>query len=247
MTDQLYRVVDAANQGWHPAGTTEGGWVLSADYGFQRGLPDYPGYDELAAARGPLRPVLPITEDDKAELRQLFTAASRKTITTLAAALETVFDRLRDDHSALDMLDRGGAFEGARTHLLAGREGSWESASLIGVVLFGNELNLAKETRDRRSVEARRAAGPGRRVDVRARDLMADMIYRWVTDPARFTEVAETLASVVSSYADERAGADGWRQIADQWLQPGGLAQETFSVCYRLLYSLSAHFDTSLS
>jgi hypothetical protein len=61
------------------------------------------------------------------------------------------------------------------------------------------------------------------------------VIYRWTTDQQRYTEVAETLAFVVSSYADgtER----GWAAVADQWLQPGGLDQEGTYVTYSLLCS----------
>lgn len=35
--------------------------------------------------------------------------------------------------------------------------------------------------------------------------------------------------------------------IADQWLQPGGLAQADFSTCYRLFYAHSEHLDTGLT
>jgi hypothetical protein len=235
-----YRVVDAHNQGWHPTGTLEGGTVISADYGFKRGLPDYPTYEALAAARGPLRPVQPITAADRDELRRLIAYAGRQAITSLAAAVEVVWNELIE-RSKADTLD---AYHRAKTWLLAGREGSWESEALIAVALFGNTLNLAKETRDRWRVPDRRAAGPVRRVNKEVRDQMAAMILRWVTDPARFTEVAETLAAVVSAYADEIHGPDGWRMIADQWLQPGGLAAEDTRNCYRLFYSLSEHLDT---
>lgn len=59
-----------------------------------------------------------------------------------------------------------------------------------------------------------------------------DMIVRWVTDPKRFTEVAATLAETVSSYADANGG---WKAIADQWLQPGGLNHESVYVTSHLL------------
>ena len=53
-----------------------------------------------------------------------------------------------------------------------------------------------------------------------------------MTDPTRFTEVAETLAWMVSSYAEEHGG---WKAIADQWLQPGGLDKEGVYVTSHLL------------
>ena len=64
--------------------------------------------------------------------------------------------------------------------------------------------------------------------------------------PDRYTEVAETLASIVSSHADQH-GADGWRAIADQWLQPQALSRADFATCYRLLYSRSEHYDPFLA
>jgi hypothetical protein len=45
---------------------------------------------------------IPISNEDAARLREHFTTAGR-TITTLAAALEQVFDAIRQDHE-----DRGG-------------------------------------------------------------------------------------------------------------------------------------------
>ena len=132
--------------------------------------------------------------------------------------------------------------------MMAGRAGSWEADLLISVVWIGNGLNLAKPTKAMKDVGKLRAAGPVRRVDKAARDAMAAIIWwRWVTNPERYTELAENLAAVVSRYADDRFGRDGWAKIADQWLQPGGLAHVDFATCYRLFYSLSQHLDTSLA
>jgi hypothetical protein len=50
----------------------------------------------------------------------------------------------------------------------------------------------------------------------------------------------------VSRYCDATGGSEGWATVADQWLQPGGMAQHDFSVCYRLLYSLSEHFNPTV-
>jgi hypothetical protein len=242
-TGHAYRFVDAQNQGWQPVGGSQGETPLwAADYGFKRDLGNR-SLPDLEATRGPLRPVEPITDDDQAELCHLFTIAGRKAITTLAAALEAVFHQVRESRGGLN---GPGSWEYAKRTLMAGREGSWESELLIGIVWFGNEMNLAKETRTCRDVDDRRAAGPVKRVHAGARDAIATILYSWVTNPQRYTEVAETLASVVSRYCDGTAGPRGWQAAADQWLQPHGLAQETFSMCYRLFYSLSEHFDTSL-
>ena len=237
----LYRVVDHANQGWYPSSDDLGGVIYAADYGFRRDLAAG-SYEDLAATRGPLRPVEPVTDDDRAALHELFAAAGRKTITTLAAAIETVFHQVREEHGGLAA---PGSWEFARRTLTAGREGSWESEVLIEVMLFGNELNLAPATRSTRyDVDARRAAGPSKRVDVSARQGVAAILHGWVTDPARYTEVAETMAGIVSSYCDGQP--EGWKAVADQWLQPGGLAQAHFSACYRLFYGLSDRFDSAV-
>lgn len=240
------RVVDRENQGWYLTQDAGRNLIYSAGYRRQ-GLPER-YRDELAATRGPLRPVLPITDADYAEMRRLFTQAGRKTIATLAAAVETVFHQLRESRGGLGSAHD--SFEYAMRTMKAGREGSWEAEALDAVMWFGNELNLApapgKKIRNTWDNDARRAAGPGRRVDAAVRDELAAMLTRWVTGPERYTEVAETLAAVVSRYADETADRDGWRAVADQWLQPGGLAHGTFVACYRLLYSLSEHFNPDL-
>lgn len=237
---QAYRVVDAHNQGWHPAGDGHGGSKWSADYGFDRGLEDVATLDELEAARGPLRPVLPVTDEDEAEIRRLFTAAKRKAVTTLAAALAQVFHDLREEAGGLDNMTDSFAY--ATRTLLAGREGSWESEVLKSLVWFGDDLNLDQKNR-MLTVKARRAADPSKRVDRQIRDELAVIIHRWVTDPQRYTEVAETLTGIVSWFADEAGGTGGWRLVADQWLQPGALDATNMQACYNLLYSRSEHFN----
>ena len=87
-----------------------------------------------------------------------------------------------------------------------------------------------------------RTAGPGHRVSYKARDQTAAIITRWLTDPARYTEVAGTLADIVSHYADQH-GPDGWRVIVDQWLQSPAFGGSGFRVCYRLFYSRSEHYN----
>lgn len=248
------RLVDRENQGWYL--TTEG-------YVHNWNEPALT-LDELDKQRAPWRPVLSVTDEDVASLEAAFERAGRKTITTLAAAIEQVFHELREHELAGHHADAGptssDAFIGAtyvsasesydyaKRTLTAGRAGSWESAVLTEVMLFGQGLNLVRAKRgEDGSVKAMRERGPARRrVDVDARREMADVLRRWVTDPDRYTEVAATLAWVVSAYADRVAGADGWKAVADQWLQPGALARTDFVTCYRLLYSQSAHFDSGV-
>lgn len=216
-----HRLVDRENQGWYLTSDGAGGFAYGADFGHRSGL-ENTDLTTLTRERGPWRPVEPITDADEALLRDAFTRAGRKTITTLAAALADVYHQARE---------RGGDSHdyGCRT-LTAGRGGSWESAVLLQVAWFGNDLRH----------------GSGKRIDAGARQTFVEVLTRWTSDPERFTEVAETLAAVVSQYADERHGADGWRKVADQWLQPASLARDDFSTCYRLFYSQSEHFDSGL-
>lgn len=225
------RVVDRDNNGWYLAADGHGGFVYCLDYSTRM-----PNYTTLEAAHGPLRPVLPVEDADVAELDRLLSKAGRKAVTSLAAALDVVFDQLSKSTGGLD------DYYAERT-LRAGRSGSWESVLLTGMVVFGCGLNLNQKASTSSDAAAMRAV-PSRRVDHEARDQIAAVITRWVTDPARYTEVAETLANIVSGYAD-RHGADGWRKIADQWLQPAAFPRAGFIVCYRLLYSRSEHYDSS--
>jgi hypothetical protein len=88
-------------------------------------------------------------------------------------------------------------------------------------------------------------AGKPSRIDEPAAAGIHAILYRWATDPARFTELAETLARVVSEYADSTPR--GWADIADQWLQPGALDHhEGVHVTYSLLYSRSAGFNPAV-
>lgn len=224
------------------------GWYLTMDgagsTGYQRddnraGAGGLLTFAEVERDHGPVRPVEPISDVDQVALVDAFRTAGRKTITTLAAAVELVFHRRRVEH-----VNQRDSYDAAKRALTAGRAGSWESVVLIEVMLFGNGLNLVRPKGMRNaSPEVMRAAGPSRRVNAEVRDTLADMIYRWVTDPARYTEVAETLAWQVSAFADSYGTRGGWLTVADQWLMPGGLASEDIRSCYRLFYSLSEHFD----
>jgi hypothetical protein len=243
MSETPYRVVDRENQGWHSTSKSEDGErVYAASYGFERGLPDRT-YLELARTRAPLRPVEPVTDEDVAMLHALFAQAGRKAIATLASALEAVFHRLREQRGGLAKAHE--SYEFACRTLKAGREGSWESELLIDVVMFGNSLNLAPAKGGASwDVAARRAGGPSSRVHATAQAHMTLTFWQWVTGPDRYTEVAETLAAIVSSYCDAQEA--GWKAVADQWLQPSALAKDDFRACYRLFYSTSEHFDSGV-
>jgi hypothetical protein len=231
-----YRIADSQNQGW----LTRGDGIYE---GFDQAPLEPRPLAEIEREFGPWRPVLPLLEGDRAELVAAFDIAGRKMITSVASALEQVFHEARER-----AVEPGGSlgtddYRYAVRTLTAGRPGSWEASSVIGVVLFGNELNLYpyKQGTD---VATMRATGPHpKRVNIEAKDRIEHVLRRWTNSPDRYTEVPETLAAVISSYADDLYEEAGWSRIADQWLQPGGLAQENFGRCYHLLYSTSLHFD----
>jgi hypothetical protein len=238
-----YRVVDSHDQGWLTTGpTAEAGHLYEASYGWKRGL-ERMTLDQLAAERGGWRPVVAPTDDEDAAIEAAIRAAGRKAIASIAAALDVVFHEVREQHDGLS--DPHGSYVAAKMALMAGREGSWESEVLIQVVMAGNGFNLVRpKGRGHADASQMRAAGPSPRVDRAARDDLAAVFTAWTRSTDRYVEVAETLASIVSRFADDEYGPDGWRRIADQWLQPDApVRSEDFSACYRLLYSQSEHFD----
>jgi hypothetical protein len=60
------------------------------------------------------------------------------------------------------------------------------------------------------------------------------VLRRWIEGPGPNVELAETAAVCISTIADG-AGPDGWRLVADQWLQAD------YESCHQLLYSQSQH------
>jgi hypothetical protein len=238
------RVVDRHNYGWYRASDGRGGSVYCFDYHTR-----IPNYTTLVAARGPVRPVLPVEPDHVAELDRLLALAGRRAITSIAAAFESVFSSLRDaatelDDCALlegdDEMNHHASFEFALRTLKAGRPGSWESALIAEVVFAGRDLQVDHDLSKVGRRTARRTGDISRRVHRKARDQIAAIITGWVTNPERYTEVAETLACIVSRHADQY-GLEGWRMIADRRLERP--AFEGFGACYRLFYSRSEHYN----
>lgn len=211
-----YRVVDAQDHGWY---LTRDGY--SPDLGGSAALPYGITWEQLVATRSPLRPVVPAPPADVAELQDALRAAGRKAVTTLAAALATLYDF--ELSREWDKPEPEREYERAMRVLVAGRGGSWESSLLREFTYFGRDV----------------AAKP-KRVDADAKGRIARVLDRWVHDPAGYVEVAETLAAIVSGIADEH-GPDGWKHVADQWLQPGGMAEADTRVAVNLLHSQSPH------
>ncbi|MFF2088634.1 hypothetical protein ACFVVM_33025 [Nocardia sp. NPDC058176] len=236
-----YRIVDARNVGWIVQGGTD--QYRSFDPSVA-GEPEMSTATlaEITAAHGPVRPVVVRPTDDSDALRAAFDGAGRKTITSIASAVEVVHFEARNRFGPWDSDVSATAAYAERT-LIAGRPGSWESARLSDLWLFGSELNLWRRD-NRASLAEMRASGPNpKRVDVVARDRIAEVLRRWTGDPECYVEVAENLSGIVSGYADDRYGDQGWKHIADQWLQPDArLPSAAAESLYRLLYSKSAYF-----
>jgi hypothetical protein len=241
-------------QGWFLTVDGAGREHYAADYGRERDLGPHT-LEQIVEHHGPWRPVVPPSDADCSEIESVFDACGRKSVATLCAALEELFYQLREGFGGLNAPD---SFEYARRTLLMGREGSWESELLMELIWFGNGLNLdPPHRRMDNSIEGRRRRGPNKRVDVDGRGRLVAVLDRWVRGPDSYVEVAETLASIVAHYADERHGEHGWKAIADQYLcqlrdvttmGPDDLQayykrnQDAIG-CYRLLYGLSQHVN----
>ncbi|SFO26805.1 hypothetical protein SAMN05216207_104044 [Pseudonocardia ammonioxydans] len=82
-----------------------------------------------------------------------------------------------------------------------------------------------------------------RRYDAATADDIAAVLVRWVSNPDRYTEVAETLAGLFGDFADEHGG---WPAVADQWLQRGALDRDGVLLAYGLLYATGEEFDPAM-
>ncbi len=208
--------MDSAQQGWFSP-VRDSRHYYSADYGWQRKLADLTP-EQLDRERGPLRPVQPITQGGSAQLRTALRAAGRQAVTTLAGALAEVYRAQREAHGG----DRqAGATAAARRSLTAGQEGSWQSRALIALTSFGTGL-------------------PPSRVHEPSRQALVDLITDWITNPAGYAELAETLAAEVSAVVDEDGG---WACVADDLLGADSPTPKDAAGAYLYLSSLSKDFD----
>ncbi|MER5649670.1 hypothetical protein [Streptosporangium sp. NPDC002524] len=183
-----YRVVDGRGDGWLSVKPhTEEDKALGVPVVYQ-GRPGQPNttLEALTAERGPVRPVVLPSDDDDEALRQALTGAGRKAAGTLAAALYRVACKASD-----------AAGRRAPDLLVAGRPGSWESASMRQLTWeIGSDIKP-------------------KWVDAAALGVLEEILTRWVLSPDSFVEVAENLASVFGPVVD---AAGGWEKVADQWL-----------------------------
>jgi len=173
------RVVDAHFQGWYLSGSG----LYEADYGRSRNLDPRP-YPELIETRGPLREVVPPSETSTAEAEAALKVAGHLAAGSLLVALARV---------ALRISARPGRL--ATGTLLAGREGSWETADMNSLI-WNLGIDLADE---------------GSRYHEGAVERLTAVIDGWIGGET-YTEVAATLAGIFADVTDELGG---WPAVTD--------------------------------
>ncbi|MFG3336952.1 hypothetical protein ACGFZZ_33660 [Streptomyces tendae] len=182
-----YRVVDRFYQGWY---LRSGDGTFDADGGHRRELETL-DFTMLELTRGPLRPVVPPTDEDCAAVKAALVGAGRKAAGSLLVALYR-----------LVLEDAGAGREGgARYRMMAGREGSWESEDMVRLA-----WNVGVDLAEKKT-----------RFDEAAVSELVRVVQGWVTGPDVYVEVAANLAWLFSKVADE---AGGWSAVADRPLQP---------------------------
>jgi hypothetical protein len=202
---------------------------------------------------GPWRPVMPMTDADRERLCAAFEVAGRMLIGTVASALaQAHHEACERIGSAIDASDLNPDLKEykkrtyAHRTLTAGQPGSQQAEEVVDMVRFGAGL-VAKSTTKGRGAQETGEVGPNlKRVNVAAREEIAAVLRGWTANPDRYTEVPANLAKTIAAYADATYGAGGWKNIADQWLQPGSRDRVTFARCYFLFYSFSVHFNDDL-
>ncbi|MDX3166002.1 hypothetical protein PV516_19630 [Streptomyces scabiei] len=169
------RVVDDRDQGWHRSSHNDA--MYGADFGEKRGLPLL-SYAQLIARRGPIRPVVPPTDEDDAAVTGALRLAGRKAAATVLVAAYRVARQYNDDA------------ERSVNRLYAGREGSHESHGLR-VLAWEVGCDLAER--------------PGRFHEAAA-ETIAEVLVRWTSSKDTFTEVAENLLHLFAKVADGDGG-----------------------------------------
>lgn len=191
--DTPYRVVAANLFGWHQIKADGDEPVYARDDG--RGLPPERGgpldFARLTELHGPLRPVILPSDDDQAAIKSALVDAGRQAMVTLAVVLHGLAMADVEQHPRGIGVERGSI-------LTAGRGGSWESAAMQNFVWsFGD---TTKESR----------------IDAAAREVLAEVLGRWVNGADGYVEVAENLAGIISEIIDDSDGDVD--SIADRWL-----------------------------
>ncbi|WP_280343188.1 hypothetical protein [Nocardia neocaledoniensis] len=168
---------------------------------------------------------------EAAALRAAIQAIGRRAVGTLAAAVDQVHHEANYRDGRWDSAAAERVLTGADAPAL------WNPQTLMWLRHTGAWLN-----------RRRHPAGPPRphtgpkpsRVDLDAREQIATVLRAWTT-PGRGVPVAESLARIVSHYADTTRGPDSWRRIADQWLPRTSARPSWGPGCHDLLMARSIY------
>ncbi|MBO0876810.1 MAG: SRPBCC family protein [Pseudonocardia sp.] len=171
--NQPSQVVDLWHLGWRliSGGDAINGGMYTANptgAGAPRTLGD------LAATRGPLRPVVGPSAADIHEIDQLLALARKRAAPSIAAAVHAAYARLRETHADLGADLRGGL---ARQRLTSASEATPPAAALLALLAEPEPATSA--------------------IHPATRDVLARMITRWVGHPDHYTDPAVTLVTVV--------------------------------------------------
>ncbi|MGF0320747.1 hypothetical protein [Nocardia fluminea] len=179
-----------------------------------------------------VRPAAPeYLPSESDSLRAAFDAIGRRAVGTLACAVDEVYHEACHCHRPWDFA------YAERTLTGADDPSVWDPRALMWLRYTGAWLNRRPHPSD----PPRPNAGPKpSRVDVDAREQFATVLRAW-TAPERGVPVAESLARIVSSYADETHGPDSWRRIADQWMPLVSTRPSWGPNCHRVLMARSIY------
>ncbi|MDW4912540.1 hypothetical protein [Streptomyces californicus] len=185
-----FRVVDSHDVGWFAVGPARYTNTLL------RSGREPLSLDDLDAERGPLRTVVPASEEDLGRLRDALAAAGTKATASLLVALY----RLARRHAEQEY-ERSGRLQSSR--LYAGGDDTWESQAMRSLV-WSLGVDLADKAR---------------RLDEQAMQQIVIIVDQWVTPEA--VVYVEVAGSVARAFQAAAALAGGWEALADRHFQPG--------------------------
>ncbi|MGW5440442.1 hypothetical protein [Nocardia asteroides] len=177
------------------------------------------------------------TQEEADTLCAAVAAARRRAVGTLATAVDLVHREARERHGPWDR-DPQGRFAYA-DQVLTGADdpARWDPQALERVRQCGAWLNRWPHPTD----PPRPDTGPKpTRVALDGRARIAAVLRAW-TAPSRRVPVADSLARIISAYADTTHGPGAWRHLADQWLPAESTRPSWGPDCHELLLAYSIH------
>lgn len=202
------------------------GWWRGEDGLYRTGGSDDPVPIERVMSRwAPLRSIGPAPQLDLMAAEDSLQIAGKHAVASVAAATATIVAELTTTFRIRQLDDPA---RRARYAIVAGEPVPERAALLLDAVAIGESV-----------AEVSSAVCPY------TRDVIADIALDWIRGSGPFVEISHALALVVGTVADAH-GSDGWRRLADDWLQPTGPQDRDALACYHLLYSESRYYDPDL-